>query len=156
MSTFLVHPSVFSAYAAADHADPDLQRGTHLRLFPSTLIGFPLAPFALWHMPARLVRSLPFAWFDGRGHQLAELNLDQAEGRAMGWLTTNLPRSSAPDRRRVAIPGGTGRDRDSGPDRRSDDRSTFRGASPGRCTNDHKVAAQRPRTRDSARMGCDT
>jgi hypothetical protein len=85
MSTFLADPTVFSAYAAAAADDPDLRRGTHLRLFPSSRIGFPLAPFALWHLPALLVRQPPFAWFDRRGSQLATLDLDAADrGRSDG------------------------------------------------------------------------
>lgn len=91
MSTFLAHPSVFSDYAVAADADADLRQGTHLRLFPSTSIGFPIAPFALWEMPAQPVRALPFTWFDRHRQPLAELNLDQADGEAIGWLTAILP-----------------------------------------------------------------
>jgi len=44
MNTWLIDPRYFCAYAAAAEDDADLPKGTHLRLFPSSSIGFPLAP----------------------------------------------------------------------------------------------------------------
>ena len=91
MSTFLAHPTIFAAYAAAAAGDPDLRTGTHLRLFPSSVIGFPLSPFAVWEIPAEPVRTLPFAWFDRDRKPLAQLDLDVAGGEAFGWQTAILP-----------------------------------------------------------------
>jgi hypothetical protein len=91
MSTFLAHPTIFSAYAAAAEADADLREGTHLRLFPSGRIGFPLAPFVLCEIPALTLRAPPFAWFSRDGQPLPGPDLDQAGGEVFGWLTAPPP-----------------------------------------------------------------
>jgi hypothetical protein len=88
--SWFIHPRYLSAYAAAADRDPDLRRGTHLRLFPSDLLGFPLAPWRLWHLPALMVRDLPIQWFDRRGQPLSALDLDAAGGEAIGWVSGGL------------------------------------------------------------------
>lgn len=47
-------PSLFSALAITvgehEQAAVDLQSGMHIRLLPSPVLGFPLAPFGLWRI----------------------------------------------------------------------------------------------------------
>jgi hypothetical protein len=92
MSSWFVHPRYLSAFAAAANRDPDLRKGTHLRLFPSDVIGFPLAPWQLWNIDALEARVLSADWYDRNGNKLpSPLNLDDAEGEAIGWITAALP-----------------------------------------------------------------
>jgi hypothetical protein len=91
MSSWFIHPRYLSAFAAAADRDPDLRKGTHLRLFPSEAIGFPLAPWRLWNLPALVAEVLPVQWFDRRGLPLAAPDLEQAEGEAIGWIGASLP-----------------------------------------------------------------
>ncbi|HKY29865.1 MAG TPA: hypothetical protein VJM12_18130 [Pyrinomonadaceae bacterium] len=89
--TWFIHPRYLSSYAAAADRDPDLREGTHLRLFPSDVIGFPLAPWGLWELPALMTEDLPIQWFDRQGRSLPALDLDAADGEAIGWIFGGLP-----------------------------------------------------------------
>jgi hypothetical protein len=89
--SWFIHPRYLSAYAAAADRDPDLQKGTHLRLFPSDVIGFPLAPWRLWDLPALRTEAVPIQWFDLEGRPLPAPDLDAAGGEAIGWITGTLP-----------------------------------------------------------------
>ena len=89
--TWFIHPRYLSSYAAAADRDPDLREGTHLRLFPSDVIGFPLAPWGLWELQALMTEDLPVQWFDRLGHPLPALDLDAADGEAIGWISGGLP-----------------------------------------------------------------
>lgn len=97
MSAIFPGPTIFAAYAAAAENDPDLRPGTHLRLFPSTRIGFPLAPFAVWKVRPPHARALPVDWFDKANTLLASgvephrLDLGATGGAAFGWVTGSLP-----------------------------------------------------------------
>lgn len=88
--SWFIHPRYLSSYATAADRDPDLPVGTHLRLFPSDVIGFPLAPWRIWNLPA-LMAELPVQWFDRQGRPLPALDLDAAEGEAIGWISGGLP-----------------------------------------------------------------
>lgn len=89
--SWFIHPRYLSSYAAAADRDPDLRKGTHLRLFPSDVIGFPLAPWRLWDLPALMTEDLPIQWFDRHGRPLPALDLDAADGEAIGWIYGGLP-----------------------------------------------------------------
>lgn len=96
MNSWLVHPRYFSAFAAAvgmgpDAPDPDLPKGTHLRLFPSAALGLPLAPFLLW--PVEAVPSDPLAmnWFGRSGKAFATPDIDAAGGELIGWRQATPP-----------------------------------------------------------------
>ena len=92
MSSWFVHPRYLSAFAAAAERDANLRKGTHLRLFPSEVIGFPLAPWQLWNIDAEQLRVLSVDWYDRNRKKLpSPANLDDAEGEAMGWITAALP-----------------------------------------------------------------
>src|SRR5262245_17852510 len=85
--SWFIHPRYLSAYCAAVDRDADLREGTHLRLFPSDVIGFPLAPWQLWHLRALIACELDIQWFDRRGRPLLKPNLDEADGEAIGWIS---------------------------------------------------------------------
>jgi hypothetical protein len=87
----LIHPRYLSSFAAACDRDPDLPMGTHLRLFPSEIIGFPLCPWQLWDLPALDTEDLPVEWFDRHGRPLPELDLDAADGEAIGRISAWPP-----------------------------------------------------------------
>jgi hypothetical protein len=89
MSSFLAGPELFAAYASATVDDPDLPRASHLRLLPTSALGFPFAPFAVWDIEPNLM-PLDVAWF-GRGGPLPQPDLDAAGGEATGWLMTPPP-----------------------------------------------------------------
>jgi len=91
MNTWLIDPRYFCAYAAAAEDDADLPKGTHLRLFPSSSIGFPLAPFLLWTIDARAIEPVPFNWFGRDGRQLPGSDLDAAGGEMFGWRQPEVP-----------------------------------------------------------------
>ncbi|HWN73770.1 MAG TPA: hypothetical protein VNN15_08195, partial [Solirubrobacterales bacterium] len=48
MSELFAPPEIFAAVAGYEDGSGGLAEGTHLRLLPSPVIGFPLAPFAIW------------------------------------------------------------------------------------------------------------
>lgn len=78
-------PSVFSAFALAAESDPELRRGTHLRLVPSGALGFPLAPFLVFE--ARTLRGdAPMMWSDAHGRAVPQADFAAAGGRLLGVL----------------------------------------------------------------------
>lgn len=91
MNSWLIDPRYFAAYAAAAEADADLPKGTHLRLFPSSAIGFPLAPFMLWSTEAVPRAPAPFAWFARDGRPLPGPDLAAAGGEMFGWRQAEVP-----------------------------------------------------------------
>jgi hypothetical protein len=104
--SWFIHPRYLSSYAAAADRDPDLRKGTHLRLFPSDLIGFPLAPWRLWDLPALMTEDLPVQWFDRHGRSLPALDLDAADGEAIGWIFGGLPNQARLIGVEVRLAGG--------------------------------------------------
>ncbi|MDP1898971.1 MAG: hypothetical protein Q8K96_00770 [Rubrivivax sp.] len=89
MNSWLIHPRYFSAYAAAagmgpDVPDPDLPKGTHLRLFPSAALGLPLAPFLLWPVECTAADVLPVSWFGRNDKAFATPDIDAAGGELIG------------------------------------------------------------------------
>ena len=97
MNSWLIHPRYFSAWAAAagiGASDPDLSKGTHLRLFPSAALGFPLAPFLLWRVDAFETEPLPMTWFARNGAAIATPDLDAAGGTLLGWRQAEPPNDS--------------------------------------------------------------
>jgi len=91
MNSWLIDPRYFSAYAAAAEGDADLPKGTHLRLFPSSAIAWPLAPFMLWTVDAEVREPAPFVWFARNGRLLATPDLDEAGGEIFGWRQGEPP-----------------------------------------------------------------
>lgn len=97
MTSWLVEPRYFSAYAAAAGTvagDPDLQKGTHLRLFPSAVLGFPLAPFLVWPVEAFATETVAMDWFARDGRLQAGVNLDAAGGELVGRRQPEAPSDS--------------------------------------------------------------
>lgn len=107
MSSILVDPGLFCAFAIADKGGQDvLPRGTHVRLLPSPALGFPLAPFALWPVKPQ-VQDLAFEWHGRDGQKIDPPNFDAAGGEMIGSLMAN----PAEDGRVVGVqgvPGGGG------------------------------------------------
>lgn len=89
--TWFIHPRYLSSYAAAADRDPDLREGTHLRLFPSNVIGIPLAPWRIWEMQALMTRELTVKWFGRQGRLRPPFDLNAAGGEAIGWITGGIP-----------------------------------------------------------------
>src|SRR5258708_16617127 len=50
MMDLFAPPRLFSLLAVAAENDQDLETGSHIRLLPSPLLGFPMAPFGLWNI----------------------------------------------------------------------------------------------------------
>ncbi|MGM9480622.1 hypothetical protein ACS5PN_05445 [Roseateles sp. NT4] len=97
MNSWLVHPRYFSAYAAAAGivaSDPDLPKGTHLRLFPSAALGFPLAPFLVWPVEAFSTDMPAMDWFARDGRPQPGLGLDAAGGVLIGRRQPEVPSDS--------------------------------------------------------------
>ncbi|WP_457446373.1 hypothetical protein [Roseateles sp. P5_E4] len=94
MNSWLVDPRYFSAHAAAAGIvapDPDLPKGTHLRLFPSAALGFPLAPFLVWPVEASATDAPAMDWFARDGRLLPALNLDVGGGQLIGRRQLEAP-----------------------------------------------------------------
>jgi hypothetical protein len=111
MNSWLVHPRYFAAWAAAAGAvagDPDLGKGTHLRLFPSAGLGFPLAPFLLWKVDAFATEPLPMNWFTRDHRALAAPDLDAAGGELLGWRQAEPPSDARLAGMEVRFHGGGG------------------------------------------------
>jgi hypothetical protein len=93
MSSFLVDPELFMAVAADSDGDPDLPRGTHVRLLPSPALGFPLAPFALWpvdpHISALNLQTDVY-WHDSTDRP-TNPNIGNAGGDLHGWVLWTPP-----------------------------------------------------------------
>ena len=54
MATLFAPPELFSAFSClSDGSDPDLAKGTHLRVFAGLGASFPLAPFAVFKVASR-------------------------------------------------------------------------------------------------------
>ena len=49
-TSFLAPPDLLSLLAIAAAPDPDLPKGTHLRIVPSPILGLPIAPFCVWRV----------------------------------------------------------------------------------------------------------
>ncbi len=97
MNSWLIHPRYFAAWAAAagiGASDPNLSKGTHLRLFPSAALGFPLALFLLWRVDAFEPEPLPMAWLLRNGRAIATPDLDLAGGLLQGWRQGEPPNDS--------------------------------------------------------------
>jgi hypothetical protein len=67
-------PKLFSLFAVAAQDDPDLETGSHIRLLPSPILGFPIAPFGLWNIDATVDTN--------RDH----LNLADSDGGERIWI----------------------------------------------------------------------
>src|SRR5262249_49551058 len=68
MTGFFASPTLLAAVAGYSDPDPDLtdadlSPGAHLRLLPSQLLGFPVAPFLVWIVEPTLERLQP-VWTD--------------------------------------------------------------------------------------------
>ncbi|MBO9519879.1 MAG: hypothetical protein J7493_17605 [Porphyrobacter sp.] len=85
MSSFLAPAALFSAYCAAGAEDSDLAKGTHIRLFPSQRIGFPIGPIRLYKLRPEFMR-LDARWYDERGNHVPVPDLDSADGVLNGWV----------------------------------------------------------------------
>ncbi len=97
MTSWLVDPRYFSAHAAAagiNAADPELQKGTHLRLFPSATLGFPLAPFLVWPVEAFTTEAVAMDWFTRGGRPQPTPDLDAAGGELFGRRQPEAPSDS--------------------------------------------------------------
>jgi len=82
MARFFANPRIFSAFAIASDEDPmtsDVALGTHIRLLPSPLIGFPLSPFGIWRVTVQSDDQRVTAWID-REQRPASPDLDAAGG----------------------------------------------------------------------------
>ena len=82
MAPFFANPRIFSAFAIASDEDPmtsDVALGTHIRLLPSPLIGFPISPFGLWRVAVQSDDDRVTAWID-REQKTASPDLDAAGG----------------------------------------------------------------------------
>lgn len=78
MTTLFAPPEVLSAFSyAVAGSDPDLQKGTHLRVFACMGASFPLAPLAVFKI--RTVASEPQALHvtDAKGNVVERINLAQ-------------------------------------------------------------------------------
>jgi hypothetical protein len=73
----------FSCLAITIDNDPDLQRGTHLRILPSVKLGLPLSPVALWRVRARLAEP-QVLWRNSAGQPVNPPDLDAAGGTLYG------------------------------------------------------------------------
>jgi len=94
-SSWFAQTGVFSAYAAVCEGDDgDLAKGLHLRVFPSSEIGFPLAPLHVWKMPALRQLPLDFFWSDRAGRPLATPDLNLAGGELIGTVKAAMPDAS--------------------------------------------------------------
>jgi hypothetical protein len=78
-------PGLFAANALAARGDADLPDGLHLRLTPSPVLGFPLAPFAIYRVAPYLAEP-SVVWRSRRGEVLAEPSLEAADGVLYGDL----------------------------------------------------------------------
>lgn len=76
----LAPPHLFAAVGLAADDDPDLPRGTHLRLLPSPLLGFPVAPFGVLRLEPFVNEEPHVDWRDREGGEVPTGDLDAAGG----------------------------------------------------------------------------
>lgn len=78
-TTLFAPPELFSAYAiAVDGSDPDIPKGTHLRIFAGLGASFPLAPFAVFKLASRSSEPPDLHVTDSEGHHYpGGLNLSE-------------------------------------------------------------------------------
>jgi len=89
MTSLFAPPELLSAYAFAnDGSDPDLMKGTHLRLFAGLGPSFPLAPFAVFKLASRPAEPRQVFLTDRAGRVVDGFDLSQIrEGEATLFLT---------------------------------------------------------------------
>jgi hypothetical protein len=85
-TSFLAPPDLLSLLAIAADSDPDLGKGTHLRIVPSPLLGLPVSPFCVWRMNSSLFQPTVY-WHDAKQQVVGRPDLDAAGGELFGWLT---------------------------------------------------------------------
>jgi hypothetical protein len=98
MSVF-APPDLFAAVALAARSDADLPDGVHLRLMPSSSLGFPIAPFGVYRVTPFVVAP-QLIWHDRTGKVLPEPTLDAAGGVLIADI---LPPSTDGSVRDVAV-----------------------------------------------------
>lgn len=84
-TSFLAPPDLLSLLAIAAAPDPDLLKGTHLRIVPSPILGLPVAPFCVWRMNSSLFQPNVF-WHDANGPVGGRPDLDAARGELFAWV----------------------------------------------------------------------
>ncbi|MBD0682681.1 hypothetical protein [Pseudomonas sp. PSB11] len=89
-------PSLFAQVALAARADADLPDGVHLRLLPSPLLGFPVAPFGIWRVTPDLAEP-EVLWRDRGGRVLPEPSLEAAGGVLIADIARPQPESDVVD-----------------------------------------------------------
>lgn len=78
MATLFAPPELLSAYSyAVDGTDPDLPKGTHLRVFAGLGASFPLAPFAVYRITGRPAEPRGLHVVDRQGRPVNALDLSQ-------------------------------------------------------------------------------
>lgn len=85
-TSFLAPPDLLSLLAIAAAPDLDLQKGTHLRIVPSPILGLPVAPFCVWRVNAFLFQPTVF-WHDAQGPVTGRPDLDTAGGELFAWIS---------------------------------------------------------------------
>ena len=84
-TSFLAPPDLLSLLAIAAAPDPDLPKGTHLRIVPSPILGLPIAPFCVWRVNSSLFQPTVF-WHDANGSVTGRPDLDAARGELFAWV----------------------------------------------------------------------
>ena len=80
MTGFFAPPELFTALGMTISGDEDLPDGEHLRLLPSPLLGFPIAPFGIFRVrPTQLILE-GILWRDRYGVIQESGDLDRADG----------------------------------------------------------------------------
>lgn len=80
MATLFAPPELLSAFSyAVDGSDPDLPKGTHVRVFAGMGASFPLTPLAVFKI--RTYASQPYGWHvtDMRGNMAGGLDLSRLD-----------------------------------------------------------------------------
>lgn len=89
-------PDLFAALGLAARGNADLADGVHIRLMPSPVLGFPVAPFGIYRVQP-ILADAQVLWRDREGKVLAQPSLDGAGGVLLADLSAPSLDGSAQD-----------------------------------------------------------